>query len=90
MDYTPLIILGGFFAFMYFFIIRPQRQRQRQMQELIQSLTPGDEVVTIGGLHGRIVSVEEKTVHLRVADGVVVTFDRDTIGKRAADESEGA
>jgi len=90
MDYTPLIILGGFFAFMYFFIIRPQRQRQRQMQELIQSLTPGDEVVTIGGLHGRIVSVEEKTVDLRVADGVVVTFDRDTIGKRATDESEGA
>jgi len=88
MDYTPLIILGGFFAFMYFFIIRPQRQRQKQMQELFESLAPGDDVVTIGGLHGRIVSVGEKTVVLRVADNVDVTFDRDTIGKRATGEAE--
>jgi len=90
MDYTPLIILGGFFAFMYMFIIRPQRQRQKQMAALIESLAAGDEVVTIGGLHGTIVSVEEKTVALRVADSVVVTFDRDAIGKRVTEDSEDA
>lgn len=81
MDWTPLIILGGFFAFMYMFIIRPQRQRQKEMKELIESLAPGVDVITIGGLHGRVVSVDDKTVELKVADGTVVTFDRDTIGR---------
>jgi preprotein translocase subunit YajC len=90
MDYTPLIILGGFFAFMYFFIIRPQRQRQKQMQDLFESLSEGDDVITIGGLHGKIVAVADKSVNLRIADGLVVTFDRDTIGKRVTDEAEDA
>ena len=86
MDWTPFLILGGFFAFMYMFIVRPQRQRQKKMQELLESLSVGDDVVTIGGLHGRVVSVEDATVTIKVAEGTTVVFDRDTIGRRLQDD----
>ncbi len=88
MDWTPFIILGGFFAFMYMFIVRPQRQRQKKMQELMESLASGDEVVTIGGLHGKVTAVEEKTVSLKIAEGTVVVFDKDAIGRRKGEEGE--
>lgn len=86
MDWTPFLILGGFFAFMYMFIIRPQRQRQKQTRELMSSLAVGDEVVTIGGLHGKLTSVDEKTVSLRVEDGTIVVFDRESVGRRVEED----
>lgn len=89
MDWTPFLILGGFFAFMYMFIIRPQRQRQKQMRELMDSLAIGNEVVTIGGLHGKVTSLDEKTVSLQVADGTIVVFDRESVGRRVDVEEDG-
>lgn len=86
MDWTPFLILGGFFAFMYMFIIRPQRQRQKQMQELMDSLAVGNKVITVGGLHGKVTSLDEKTVTLQVADGTVVVFDRESVGRRVEED----
>jgi len=82
MDWTGLIAMGGFAAFAYAFIIRPQQVRQRQARELIASLAPGDDVITIGGLHGRIVEVGDSRVTLRAADGVDLVFDKNAIGHR--------
>ena len=90
MDWTPFLILGGFFAFMYMFIIRPQRQRQKKMQELMDSLAKGDEVITIGGLHGKVTSLDEKIVSLQVADGTVIVFDRESVGRRVDAEGDGS
>ena len=89
MDLTGLIIFGGFFAFMYFFIIRPQQQRQKAARDLMAALAVGDDVVTIGGLHGQITAVEEKSVGLRISDGVEVTFEKVAIAARRDDSAAG-
>ncbi len=90
MDYTGLIIFGGFIAFMYMFIIRPQQKRQKEITALMESLAPGDDVATIGGIHGRIVSLDEETVLLKVADGTEVVFDRSSVGRRMDDTASDA
>lgn len=89
MDLTGLIIFGGFFAFMYFFIIRPQQQRQKAARKLMESLAVGDDVITIGGLHGQITAVEDKAVGLRISDGVEVTFEKVAIAARRDDSVTG-
>lgn len=87
MDWTGLVAMGGFVAFAYAFIIRPQQVRQRQMRDLVASLAPGDEVITIGGLHGRITLVDDSTVTLRAGDGVDLVFDKNAIGQRTEQET---
>lgn len=74
---TTLIFLGLMIAVFYFFIIRPQRQRQKAQQELSASLEIGDEVRTIGGIHGRILRMDDDTVVIEVEEG------RLRVGRRA-------
>lgn len=73
MSFLPLIIL--FVAF-YFFLIRPQMKRQREHQKLVEGLQKGDEVVTSGGLLGRISDVGDVYVKVEVARGVDVRIQR--------------
>ena len=56
---------------MYFFMIRPQAKRQREAKSFREGIAKGDRVVTIGGLHGKIVSISEKTVVLELESGKV-------------------
>lgn len=66
---TSFIFLGLMVVVFYFFIIRPQRKRQRDQQELSASLEVGNEVRTIGGIHGRILSADDDSVLLQVEEG---------------------
>lgn len=90
MDWTALIAMGGFVAFAYAFIIRPQQVRQKQMRDLVASLAPGDQVITIGGLHGRVTQVDDSTVTLHAGDGVDLVFDKAAIGQRTEAEAAAA
>ena len=74
-------LLALMFIAMYFFMIRPQKKRQREQQEMQQGAGPGSRIVTIGGLHGTIVSVDDDTVTLDISDGVQVVFARQAIGR---------
>ncbi len=56
-----ILVLAGFVAFFYFFIIRPQKKQDREAQEMRNSLSIGDEVTTIGGIVGRIISIKGET-----------------------------
>ncbi len=73
MGFLPLIIL--FIAF-YFFLIRPQMKRQREHQKLVQGLQKGDEVVTSGGMLGRVSELNEALLKIEVAKGVEVKIQR--------------
>jgi preprotein translocase subunit YajC len=64
-----LLFLGLMVAVFWLFIIRPQRQRAKTQQSLAASLTAGQEVRTIGGIHGTVVSVDDESVVLRVEEG---------------------
>ncbi|MGG3999541.1 preprotein translocase subunit YajC [Anoxybacillus kestanbolensis] len=72
----PLILL---FAIFYFLLIRPQQKRQKAVQQMQANLQKGDKVITIGGLHGIIDSLDENTVVIRAGDGSRLTYDRAAI-----------
>lgn len=66
MNYGSLIILVVFIAVMYFLMIRPQKKRDKQIQEMRSSLQVGDEIITIGGICGKIVKTKDETIVLQV------------------------
>ncbi|HEY3365826.1 MAG TPA: preprotein translocase subunit YajC [Symbiobacteriaceae bacterium] len=77
---TQYVLPVALLALMYFMLIRPQQQQAKKRTEMLSALKVGAEIVTIGGLHGTITVMEEKTVRLRVASGVELTFNRSAIG----------
>jgi len=77
--YEGLIMLVLMFAIFYFLLIRPQQKRAKQHRELISGLKPGNQVVTAGGVHGKVAAVEESTVTVEVATGVKIKLNRASI-----------
>jgi len=87
MDPSGLVFLGLMVVVFYFLLIRPQQRRLKQHQALVGSLKTGDEVVTIGGLYGRVERLDETNVWLEVADATVLRFSRQSISKKIEDEA---
>lgn len=84
MDGTLIIVV--LLVLMYVVLFLP-RQRQMARQRAMQAaLAPGDEVVTIGGAHGRVTELSDEAVHLEVSPGVEVRFVRDAIARRLTTE----
>ena len=78
-DFMPLILI---FAIMYFLLIRPQQKKVKQHQNMVASLRRGDQVVTQGGLMGKVTKVkEENEIEVEVADGVKVRVVQNTIAQ---------
>lgn len=77
--YEGIIMLVAMFAIFYFLLIRPQQKRAKQHKALVGGLKGGDQIVTAGGLHGKITSVEETTCTVEVATGVKVKMNRSAI-----------
>lgn len=75
----PFVLI---FVVMYFLMIRPQQKRAQEQRRLVSSLEPGDEVVTIGGVFGDIVEVDDAEVILEVYDGTQVKFLRSAVARK--------
>ncbi|MEY8663028.1 preprotein translocase subunit YajC [Ligilactobacillus faecis] len=79
---STILMFVVFFALMYFMMIRPQKKQQQQHQEMMNALKPGDQVVTIGGLHGVVSEVnQEKNLVTIDCDGVYLDFTRSAIAR---------
>ncbi|ASS86675.1 preprotein translocase subunit YajC [Geobacillus stearothermophilus] len=78
----PIVL---FFVIFYFLLIRPQQKRQRAIQQMQANLKKGDKIVTIGGLHGIIDSVDEDKIIVRAGDGTRLTFDRSAVREVVAE-----
>ena len=61
-NWTSLLILGGMFVLMYFLMIRPQKKQEKAVNDMRNNLQVGDEITTIGGIIGKIVSIKEETI----------------------------
>ncbi|AVK99011.1 preprotein translocase subunit YajC [Lysinibacillus sphaericus] len=83
LGFAPIILM---FVAMWFILIRPAKKRQQETQNMQSSLQRGDKVITIGGLHGVIDSIEDTAVTLVIADNVRVKFDRQAIGRVVNDQ----
>jgi preprotein translocase subunit YajC len=73
---------------MWLLLIRPQQQRVRRQQGLLESLQEGDEVVTAGGMVGRIRTLHDDRADIELAPGVVVTFLRGAVSQRVVEPAE--
>ncbi len=76
MQIIPLLIIFGIF---YFLLIRPQMKKAKEQRQLISAISKGDEVVTQGGLAGRIMQAGEDYLQLEVAEGVIVKVQRASV-----------
>jgi preprotein translocase subunit YajC len=76
MSMLPLLLM---FAVLYFLMIRPQMKRQKEQKAMIDALAAGDEVVTVGGIVGRIRKLSETYIHVEVADQTELQVERSAV-----------
>ena len=83
---SMIIMMVAIFAIMWFFMIRPQQKKQKEIQKFQNELTEGTEVVTGGGIHGTVKSVDlaKNTVEVKIARDVVVTVEKTSVYKDMA------
>jgi preprotein translocase subunit YajC len=74
--FAPIIIM---FVVMYFIMIRPQQKRQKELKTMMEALAKGDEVITIGGVLGRVSKVTEGYVTIEVAAGTEVVVQKSAV-----------
>ncbi|SFC13313.1 preprotein translocase subunit YajC [Flexibacter flexilis DSM 6793] len=74
-----LILFGLMGIVFYFFMFRPQQKKSKEQKDFLASLQKGADVVTIGGLHGKVASVEETSVTIEVDKGVKLKFEKSAI-----------
>ena len=80
MNYMSIILLVVMFAALYFFMIRPQKKQEQQVKNMRDSLQVGDEITTIGGIIGKIVSIKEETLVLETSrDGTKIRILRSAV-----------
>lgn len=78
-DPIILLIYGGLFAVIYFFFIRPQTQKAKEQKGYIEQLEKGTKVVTTGGIHGRILKVDDTTFLLEIDSNVKIKIEKSGI-----------
>jgi preprotein translocase subunit YajC len=76
MNFAPLVLI---FVVFYFMLIRPQQQKQREHQQMVDNLKLNDDVITTGGIYGKVVAIADRVVTLEIAPNVRVRVDRPQI-----------
>ncbi len=80
----PLVLM---FAIFYFLLIRPQQKKQKQRTAMLGAVKKGDQIVTIGGIHGTVLELKEETVIVKISDNTKVTLERQAINQVLSDDS---
>lgn len=75
------IMIAIMFAIMYFLMIRPQQKKQKQHQAMMGALEKGDEVMTTGGIVGRVAKVQDQFITLTISEGVEIKFQKASISQ---------
>lgn len=74
-----LLLMVLVFVALYFIMIRPQMRKQKEQRAMLDALAKGDEVVTAGGLMGKVMSLSESTIGVQIANGVEVQMQRSAV-----------
>ena len=78
-QYSGIIMMVLMFAVFYFLLIRPQQKRAKEHKALIEDLKTGDDVVTAGGVHGKVAALEADIITVEIATGVKIKVNRSSI-----------
>ena len=85
---ATLLMFAAIIVVMWLFMIRPQRKQQKEMQEFRNGLKKGDKVVTVGGIYGEIVEVNDKTALIKVDGDVKLRVDKQGLVKDYSDAAQ--
>ena len=83
MQFAPVLLI---FVVFYFLLIMPQQKKAKQHKEMLDSLDKGDEVITSGGIHGKIVGVADQVLTIDIGDKVKIKVSRDFIAHKKSGE----
>lgn len=81
----PFVLI---FVVFYFVLIRPQKKQREKHEKMVESLKPGDQVITNSGIYGTIVKIESNKATIRVADGVKLQFLKSSVANKGNKKSE--
>ncbi|SRR6056297_1442141 len=81
----PWVLIFGVF---WFFLIRPQKKKQKEHEDMINKLQVGDKVITIGGIKGKVIKIKEDNLRIRVSSNVDIDFVKSAINQRLVEEEE--
>ncbi len=84
-NWTMIIMMVALFAIMYFFMIRPQQKKQKQLQEARNAIKVGDRVVTAGGIHGKVKEIKDATFTVEITEGVKIVIEKTSVFVSSAD-----
>ncbi|MDD3322415.1 MAG: preprotein translocase subunit YajC [Paludibacter sp.] len=84
-SYSGILMMVLIFVVFYFFMIRPQTKRQKEIKKQREAMKPGDSVVTSGGLYGKVKDIKETTITVEIAENVRVKVDKNSVFVTAED-----
>lgn len=79
MNMSSLFLIGGMIIIFYFFMIRPQQKKQKDQKKFLQEIKKGDMAVTAGGIHGKVVAIDDDTILLEVDRGTKIKIEKSSI-----------
>lgn len=86
--YSFIIMMVAIFAIMYFFMIRPQNKKQKEITRFRNSLQVGQDVITSGGIYGKVKNIQDDKISLEIAAGVKIEIDRSSVYASAPDMNQ--
>jgi preprotein translocase subunit YajC len=86
--YSGILMMVLIFVVFYFFMIRPQTKKQKEIKAQREAMKQGDKVVTSGGIYGKIRDIKENTITVEIADNVRITVDKNSVFATATDIPE--
>ena len=84
-SYSGILMMVLIFVVFYFFMIRPQSKRQKEIKKQREAMKPGDSVVTSGGIYGKVKDIKETTVTVEIAENVRIKVDKNSVFATAED-----
>lgn len=88
MDYSGIFMIVALFAIFYFMMIRPQQKKQKEIRKFREGLKKGDNIITAGGIYGKIKEVKDTTFLVSIADSTTIRIDKNSVYPSAADANQ--
>ena len=86
--FSSIILIVAFIAIFYFFMVRPQQKKQKEINKFRSELNNGDRVITAGGIYGIIKDIKDNYIILEIADNVRIKIDKNSIYASPAEATE--
>ena len=87
-DWSGIIMIIALIAIFYFFMIRPQQKRQKEIRKFREGIKVGDKVITAGGIYGKVRNINDTTFQIEISEGVKIIIDKGSVYPSAADAAQ--